>query len=53
MDDEKRAISFYANVTIGGRITIPYEIREELGMKVGDRVFITRIEKVSARNKGV
>ena len=40
--------AFLAKVVSGGRLTIPYEVREKLGIKPGDLVKI-RIRKEEMR----
>ena len=46
---EEKEESFVRKLVVGGRVTIPYEIREKLGLKKGDLVNL-KIRKVE-RNK--
>lgn len=41
--------TFLAKMVLGGRITVPYEVRERLGLKKGDfmKVKIRKDEKVT------
>ena len=48
MEDEEE--TFLAKVVLGGRVTVPSEIREKLGLKPGDRVKI-RVSKEEPRHE--
>ena len=42
---EEKEESFVRKIVCGGRVTVPYEIREKLGLKRGDLVNL-KIRKV-------
>ncbi|GAH20124.1 unnamed protein product [marine sediment metagenome] len=45
MSVEEKEESFVRRIVVGGRVTVPYEIREKLGLKKGDLVNL-KIRKV-------
>jgi len=45
---EEKEESFVSKLVVGGRVTVPYEVREKLGLEKGDLVNlkIRKVEKV-------
>ena len=53
MDLEEKEESFVRKIVCGGRVTVPFEIREKLGLERGDLVNlkIRKVEKLEEIKK--